>query len=317
MDDYALYIGDASGVSMDITELVVSLDWRGSIRQLARELSGTLAVPRDKTPPPLYEGTHLILYGNGAPIFTGPLTHVTVDSNTSITDISCIDRGWYLTQNEGSYQFRGAPPREVAKAICADANIPAGDLADAPGSITKNFIGVALDQILYTAYSGRGSLYLPRFTGSGALEVVEKDTKAGIQISSTMMVTNSWSIEKLQNSVAIVDDGGAVLDRVEDTASISLNGRLQHVMKDGDSARDEATAWLLSHAMEQKVSVETLGDIRLITGAAVELRDTGAGVSGLFWIDSDTHTWKNGQHFTKLDLNFRNIMNEQDAGGDL
>ena len=30
--------------------------------------------------------------------------------------------------------------------------------------------------------------------------------------------------------------------------------------------------------------------------------------SGLFWVDQDTHTWKNGQHFGKFRLNFRNLM---------
>ena len=46
----------------------------------------------------------------------------------------------------------------------------------------------------------------------------------------------------------------------------------------------------------------------------MELRDTGSGVSGLFWIDEDTHTWKKGQHFTRLTLNFRNLLDNSSAG---
>ena len=60
--------------------------------------------------------------------------------------------------------------------------------------------------------------------------------------------------------------------------------------------------------------METLGDIRLRAGEAVELRDTGSVVSGLFWIDEDTHTWKKGQHFTRLTLNFRNLLDNSSAG---
>ena len=37
-------------------------------------------------------------------------------------------------------------------------------------------------------------------------------------------------------------------------------------------------------------------------------------ISGLCWIDSDTHTFKNGLYFCKLGLNFRNLMNETSAG---
>ena len=47
------------------------------------------------------------------------------------------------------------------------------------------------------------------------------------------------------------------------------------------------------------------------------LRDTGSGVSGLFWIDADTHTWKNGQYFCKLTLNFRNLLDETSAGSEI
>lgn len=63
--------------------------------------------------------------------------------------------------------------------------------------------------------------------------------------------------------------------------------------------------------------METLGDPRLIAGEAVRLRDTGSGVSGLFWIDADAHTWKNGQYFCKLTLNFRNLLDETSAGSEI
>ena len=44
------------------------------------------------------------------------------------------------------------------------------------------------------------------------------------------------------------------------------------------------------------------------------LKDSKTGLSGLFWIDSDTHSWKNGLYQNKLTLNFRNLMDEKDAG---
>ena len=63
--------------------------------------------------------------------------------------------------------------------------------------------------------------------------------------------------------------------------------------------------------------METLGDIRLISGNAVKLRDTGSGVTGLFWIESDTHTWKNGQYYCKAKLNFRNLADDTISGSEL
>ena len=47
------------------------------------------------------------------------------------------------------------------------------------------------------------------------------------------------------------------------------------------------------------------------------LRDTGSGVTGLFWIESDTHTWKNGQYYCKVKLNFRNLADDTISGSEL
>ena len=72
---------------------------------------------------------------------------------------------------------------------------------------------------------------------------------------------------------------------------------------------DWCRAWLEDNGLQQNLTVEVLDPpLDLITGAAVILRDTGSGMSGLFWVDGDTHTWKNGQHFGKFKLNFRNLM---------
>lgn len=50
------------------------------------------------------------------------------------------------------------------------------------------------------------------------------------------------------------------------------------------------------------------------TGGCVTVREPTTGLQGLFYIDGDTHTWKNGQYFNKLTLNFKSVMDEQDAG---
>ena len=46
------------------------------------------------------------------------------------------------------------------------------------------------------------------------------------------------------------------------------------------------------------------------------VREPYTGLSGLFYIDSDVHTWKNGQYYNKLTLNFKKIMAEKSAGSE-
>ena len=90
----------------------------------------------------------------------------------------------------------------------------------------------------------------------------------------------------------------------------------QHIItqKDGTDAGAEAKAYLEDNGLKQTATVECMGDPVLISGNAVMLRDNATGTVGLFWIDSDTHTWKNGQYFCRLSLNFGNIMHNVNAG---
>ncbi|WP_294522909.1 hypothetical protein [uncultured Pseudoflavonifractor sp.] len=325
MDYELLLTAPSGGETRDFAQLVQTMSWSGSVRQTARELSATLAVPRDGsvTPPALREGAYLTLRRAGETVFTGPLLTATTSSQDSLVDLSALDRGRFLVGNEGWYSFSGVTPETAAAAIARDYGIPVAALAAAGVSVSRKFPGVALDKIIRTLYGlageQNGKRYLVRFTGGGALEVVEKPTSASLSIASTMAVTNTWDITNLQNSVAIRTQEGALVRRVEDADSVALNGRLEHVItqRDGEDAGSEAQAWLEDNGLQQNLTVETLGDPRLITGEAVLLRDTGSGVSGLFWIDGDTHTWKNGQYYCKLTLNFRNLVDDTRAGSEL
>ena len=59
-----------------------------------------------------------------------------------------------------------------------------------------------------------------------------------------------------------------------------------------------------------------LGDTALLTGETVVVREAKTGLTGVFWIDADVHTWKNKNYYTKLTLNCRNVMATSNAGSE-
>ena len=126
-------------------------------------------------------------------------------------------------------------------------------------------------------------------------------------------------ISKLRNTVGIYSQTGARVRTVSDAESAALYGQFLHILtqRDGEDAGAEAQAYLEDNGLQQTMTVECLGDPELISGSAVLLRANSTGVTGLCWIDSDTHTWKNGQYFCRLALNFRSITNEVEAGREL
>lgn len=314
---HLLVAAPAGGETRDVTALVQSVSWSGDIRQTARELSATLVIPRDGSVeiPPLEEGAWITHQAAGETLFFGPLLRCSTNSQSFLVNVAALDRGRFLAGNEGFYKFTNVTPEAAARTICGDFGIPVARLAATGVALSQNFPGKSLDSIIRTLYTmageQNGRRYALRFTGTGAFEVVEKPTAASLAIAQTMGVSNTWNIEKMQNRVAIYTDDGALVRNVDDSGSISLNGQLAHVLvqKSGEDAGAEAQAWLEDHGLSQNLTVEVLDPpLTLVAGAAVELRDTGSGVSGLFWVDADTHTWKNRQHYGKFTLNFRNIM---------
>ena len=193
-------------------------------------------------------------------------------------------------------------------------------------AVSRKYPGVALDKIvdgLYTlAARQNGRRYLSRFNGLGELEVVEKPEAAALELApgknlQSLRVTED--ISKLRNTVEIYSQTGARVRTVSDAESAALYGQFQHILtqRDGEDAGAEAQAYLEDNGLQQTMTVECLGDPELISGSAVLLRANTTGVTGLCWIDSDTHTWKNGQYFCRLALNFRSITNEVEAGREL
>lgn len=69
--------------------------------------------------------------------------------------------------------------------------------------------------------------------------------------------------------------------------------------------------------VDRSVAVDVLGDTRLITGETVEAREVRTGLRGIFWIDADTHTWKNGNYYCNLSLNCRNVTAQGTAGSEI
>jgi uncharacterized surface anchored protein len=77
---------------------------------------------------------------------------------------------------------------------------------------------------------------------------------------------------------------------------------------------DKAKKLIEDNGINQKIVINNLGNIANIAGGAVVLKEPHTGLHGLFYIDGDVHTWKLGQYYNKLTVNFKNIMDKQEAG---
>ena len=294
--------------TFDITQLVTTVSLSGDYQQCSRTLDFSMvSSPIDNSIPSIRceLGNAVTLTENNEIMFQGNIFSRQKSTNGNTIDVTCFDRGFYLKKNEATYKFTNQTPEAIARRICGDFSIPVGDIASTGISITKNFIGRNLYDIIQSAYTIASEKthkkYITRFEGT-KLCIREKEGQKNTLVleggSNLMDASVSESIQNMVNQVVIYDS----------------NDNLIKTMKNDVS--DKAQKTLDDNGVTQKITVNNLGDIRNITGNSVIVKEPYTGINGLFYIDGDTHTWKNGIYLNKLVLNLKNVMDEKESGTD-
>lgn len=316
----------SSAGTKDISQLAPAITWSGDYTQCARTLDfGLLSSPTDPHIPVIdcSLGTGVTLALDDVELFSGFIVSRTKSTESSVIDITAFDRGFYVKRNKASYQFKGAAPEDITRRICADFGIETGYIAQTGVKISRSFVATTLYHIIQTAYTlasrETGEKYLVRFEGA-KLSVVKVGAAGAVALiageSNLMSASTTESIENMINQVQIVSKEGTVRDTVRDESLIRLYGLLQEQIRsvDGENMRAQAKRLLENNGVSQRITVHNLGDVRCVTGNAVAVEEPYTGLFGLFYIESDTHTWKNGQYYNKLVLNYRRMMDEKEAG---
>lgn len=325
---FQLILTASDGERVDATQRVSTMSLSGSIKQVSRQLTFELVLPRDGSLPdiPCALGTQAQLLVDGVQRFVGAVVKREKSTDSSLVSVTALDRGMYLTGNDGWFVFRGQTPESAVQAVCRSFGIPVGTLAQTGVPVSRKYPGVALSKIidsLYTlAANQNGRRYLARFSGEGALEVVEKPQTAALELApgkNLQTLRAAEDISSLCDSVAIYTQSGELVRTVEDSELVSQYGRLQQIVtqRSGEDAGPTAQGILQDNGPQQTMTAECLGNAELVSGNAVLLLDNVTGAQGLCWIDADTHTWKNGQYFCRLTLNFQSLMNETSAGSEV
>lgn len=65
--------------------------------------------------------------------------------------------------------------------------------------------------------------------------------------------------------------------------------------------------------LDKTATLTALGDIRCKSGYGIKINDTDSGLTGVFWIENDTHTWENGTYMMTLELAFKNVMQTEEG----
>ncbi len=306
----------------DISQVVSSITWSGSVSQAARtaEIS-IINAPNDKNIESLQlnigAGDGIELCENDIVIFFGEVQSANKTSETGTVTYACYDLLNHLLKSTGVYNFANTTAERITQKVCADLQIKTGSIEETKAVIKKMIIdGDNFYDIIMKAYTKAsvqtGKKYICRMNGS-ELSVEEKGTKIkDFILAEGSNITNTQheeTIENMVNVVKIYNEKGAQVGEVREKDLIEKYGIYQQIYKKEKGINVQMAAENMLIGVEKRITLDGIaGDLRCIAGNGVEVYDQASGLSGLFWIDSDTHTWENGTHIMTLELNFKNIM---------
>lgn len=310
----------------DITEIVGDITWSGDYQQAARQLDFSIIVsPYDKTLPkvniPL--GAKATFYVDNKEVFRGYVFSRDKSYNGNTMSFTAYDNAIYLLKNENSYNFKDVTAESVTKRVCNDFDIPTNSIISTGISINKKFIGVNLYEIIMSCYTlasqSNSKKYMLQDKG-GSINVIEKGNitldlvfENGVNLLDS---SYSESIDNMVNRVRIVDKDGNLIKDVTDNDLLSTYGSFQKVITQADDKDETKKANSMLQGVDSKIKITGFGDVSCITGMGVKVYDSYTGITGLFYIDSDTHKWSNNNYTVDLVLNLKNLMNESERGDD-
>lgn len=318
----------ATSETRDISRILTFWTWSGDKATISRQMSGEVAYIENSQLPVPEIGDLVTMVDGGAKLFVGVILQRSLGSEDTTMNFTAFDYGYYLQRNDGTYKFTGASPEEMTRLACADRGIPVAQLPSTGIQLWRKFAGVKLNQLITTAWTlaseKNGKAYAIRYTPDGLLvkERSVSPTNLVLKAASNLMnATTKEDATQVVNSVAIYDTNGNFLRRTGDGTAQKLCGMMeQHLTQhEGEAAEADATAkkTLEDGKLQKTVTVNVLGDVSLLTGETVVVREAKTGLTGIFWIDADVHTWKNKHYYTKLTLNCRNVMATANAGSEV
>lgn len=305
----------------DISELVETITWCGDTKQVARTLNFTMAQKNtDKYLPKvnINEGDQVLFSQDGKSLFGGVVFDIDKSATSNVVTYLAFDLMFYINNSELSKVF-DATPESIALQVCSELDVPFGGAAATGMEIYLPVLqktGYEAIMMAYTAASrANGKKYIPLIKNVNQLCVIEKGSFCGVTLDgdyNLIDATYKSSLQKLVNKVLIVDKNDNVINTVQDGGSIAKHGTVQKICKQDEDKNMSEEAKSLFYDIEQSASVTAIADSRAVSGYSLTVTEPITGLVGLFYIESDTHTFTNGSAQMQLTLAFKNMMDEKD-----
>lgn len=287
-----------------VTSIVSSGDVSTSSRSIQVSLKNTLN--GEKKAVNITPGKDVRLFKDKKEIFRGVVFETEVSSDGAFSFTS-LDYNHYLTKNTDTQKFVNMTATQIIKQICKKYDIPTGKIADTGYAIPKLILR---DKTLYdmiiialTETRKKTSKVFLLSNDEGKLTLTENKKQVkrlAIEDGSNLISANyTESIQDLRNSVRLTGKSGEDAEgvTVSDNDSIKKYGLMREKQDESDKTDAElkpiASALLKElNKVTKESNVVALGDVSITAGKMVQVSEKMTGISGGFYVITDTHTFE-------------------------
>ena len=314
-----------TGTIYDISNACTRIIWKGSASEASRSVDfDYINAPYDKTVnlPSVATGDYISLEDSKeGEIFFGQIFGVEKSSQTGTITFTAYDMMKHLLESTGQYNFKNLTAEAIASQVCADIQVPIRHLHPTGVNIASMICDkMKMYDIVMAAYTKAHKITSDKYfamiykRGLGVYKT-EWAVKGFILSESTNIYASSISesMGDIKNKVLIFDDKGKQIGEVKDDGSIKKFGIFQEIYSKEEGIDPNTGAKnLLKTQPAQSIKISAVGDINCLSCYFVQVKDTATGLSGKYWIASDSHTFENGVHKMELELKFDSLMDTKD-----
>ena len=325
------------GQGYDVTQLVEQIKWRGrkgsSSRTLNVQLIDDDGYKHARSEIDVEQGHQCIFNYNGQELFRGIIMTQT-QSNRKTLSFTAYDNGIYLANNKDTFVYENKTASDVFRDCCTRFGLPMGEVADCTYKIpeltkSKTTAFDAIADALSLDFDATGIRHYVA-SEKGKLKLLtrrENILQWVIEVGENLSThTYTRSIENIKTRVKMVSKEGTTLAEKSNAALEKKIGVFQEIEKPDESLTTAQINDLIASMLDEKstpertLDVEAMGIAEVISGIGVYIIIQELGLARTFYVDSDTHTFKDNMHTMTLKLNYANDLEKKgksnaDAGG--
>lgn len=317
----------------DVTQLVEQIKWKGrkgsSSRTITVKLIDDDGYKHARSGIDVEQGHQCLFKYNGTELFRGIIMTQT-QSNKKTMTFTAYDNGIYFANNKDTFTYENKTATEVFKDCCTRFGLPMGEVANCTYKIPE------LTKPKTTAFDAITDALSLDFDATGIRHYVASE-KGQIKLLTRRENIMQWvievgqnltsysytrSIEDIKTRVKMVSKEGTTLAEKSNAALEKKIGVFQEIDQPDESLTTAQINDLIASILDEKstpertLTVEAVGIAEVISGIGVYIIIPELDLSRTFYVDEDTHTFKDNMHTMSLKLNYANDLSKEGKGSE-